>query len=94
MSVLRPKKTAPFNQTEKRALHKNNTKTNFPGSFISPRTLTIPIGPGAYDSKVGFEKQQLLTGMNSKDKFFTTDNGHLNLKPQSYSTIKKTITQI
>jgi hypothetical protein len=33
MSVLRPKKTAPFNQTEKRVLHKNDTKANVPGKF-------------------------------------------------------------
>lgn len=32
--------------------------------------------------------------MGSKDKFFTIDNGHINIRPQQYSTIKKTITQI
>ena len=31
MSVLRPKKTAPFNQTATRTLHKDDTKTNIPG---------------------------------------------------------------
>ena len=32
--------------------------------------------------------------MSSKDKFFTIDNGHVNIRPQQYSTIKKNITQI
>ena len=41
------------------------------------------LGPGAYESKVGFfEKQAGLSGMNSKDKFFTIDNGHVNIRPQ------------
>ena len=31
MAVLRPKKTAPFNQTAIRTLHKNDTKANIPG---------------------------------------------------------------
>ena len=31
MAVLRPKKTAPFNQTAKRTLHKDDTKDNIPG---------------------------------------------------------------
>lgn len=35
-----------------------------------------------------------MTGMTSKDKFFTQDNGHLNVRPQQYSTIKKNMTQI
>ena len=32
--------------------------------------------------------------MSSNDKFYTQDNGHINLRPQQYSTIKKNITQI
>ena len=36
-----------------------------------------------------------MAGMNSsKDKFYTLDNGHLNVLPQQYATIKKGITQI
>lgn len=32
--------------------------------------------------------------MGSKDKFFTQDNGHVNMRTQQYSTIKKNMTQI
>jgi hypothetical protein len=35
-----------------------------------------------------------MTGMSSKDKFFTIDNGHLNFKPQSNLKINKTMMQI
>jgi len=41
-----------------------------------------------------FEKTASLTGMGSKDKFFTQDNGHVNMRTQQYSTIKKNMTQI
>ena len=55
----------------------------------------LKIGPGSYQSRVGiFEKTATLSGMSSKDKFFTIDNGHVNIRPQQYSTIKKNITQI
>ena len=43
--------------------------------------LCSTIGPGAYESKIGFEKQAGLAGMRSQDKFFTIDNGHVNMRP-------------
>ena len=41
MSVLRPKKTAPFNQTAKRTLHKDDTKANIPGKIQALLPLNI-----------------------------------------------------
>lgn len=42
MAVLRPKKTAPFNQTAKRTLHKDDTKANIPGKPKSAASLSLP----------------------------------------------------
>ena len=32
--------------------------------------------------------------MQSKDKFFTQDNGHVNMRTQAYSNVHKPMTQI
>ena len=50
-------------------------------------------GPGQYDSNVAiFEKQQRLSGMTSKDKFFTYDNGHVNMRTQNYGVVNNPTT--
>ena len=50
--------------------------------FLTVFIVSLKIGPGSYQSKVGiFEKTATLSGMSSKDKFFTIDNGHVNIRP-------------
>lgn len=107
MAMLRPKKNAPFNQTAKRPHHAEPRKTfrQTPGKLTIPNICLFSnqresqsfffLGPGQYDSKVGiFEKQARLSDMQSKDKFFVQDNGHVNMRTQNYSNVNKPMTQI